>query len=200
MLDVLDNPSFINPWALPSMTTQVPQNLIQPVPQLRGARPKNVVPQKLNGGVPTTQSEVSGITGPLKQGKTSAPSIITSVGPLVSQLGEPSVTEQRHERRYTRRFKWVEPTENPLPTAQKVSICNTPEVITEQGTQRDSVPMELTNNTVSNSCSQKLDIIFKEPFLHDNVIREGTDCLQGAFPDYYLPIPESLQISQVFFW
>ena len=113
MLDVLDNPSFINPWALPSMTTQVPQNLIQPVPQLRGARPKNVVPQKLNGGVLTTQSEVSGMTGPLKQGKTSAPSIITSVGPLVSQVGEPSVTEQRHERRYTRRFKWVEPTENP---------------------------------------------------------------------------------------
>ena len=43
MLDVLDNPSFINPWALPTMTAQVPQGVIQPVPQPRGARPKEVV-------------------------------------------------------------------------------------------------------------------------------------------------------------
>ena len=113
MLEILDNPSFINHWVFPSMTTQVPQDLIQPILQLRGARPKDVVLQKLNGGVPTTQSEVSGMTKPLKQGKTSAPSIITSVGPSVSQVGEPSVTEprpnvyERHDWRYTKRFKWV---------------------------------------------------------------------------------------------
>ena len=149
MLDVLDIPSFINPWVLPSMTTQVPQGLIQPVLQLRGARPKDVVLQKLNGGVPMTQSEVSGMAEPLKQGKTDAPSIITLVGPSVSQVGEPSVTElrpnvyERHNWRYTKRFKQVGPAENLMPTTQKVSICSTPEVITEQGTQRDSVPMEL---------------------------------------------------------
>ena len=62
MLDILDNPSFINPWVLPSMTTQVPQGLIQPILQLRGARPKDVVLQKLKGGVPMTQSEVSETT------------------------------------------------------------------------------------------------------------------------------------------
>ena len=25
------------------------------------------------------------------------------------------------------------------------------------------------------------------------------DCLQGAFPDYYLAVPENLQVSQAFF-
>ena len=111
MLDVLDNPSFINLWVLPSMTTQVSQGLIQPIPQLRGARPKDVVPQKLKGGVPMTQNEVSGMTEPLNQGKTGAPSIITSVGPSVSQVGEPSVTElrpnvyEKHDQRYTIRFE-----------------------------------------------------------------------------------------------
>ena len=157
MLDVLDNPSFINPWVLPSMTTQVPQGLIQPILQPRGARPKDVVLQKLNRGVPMTQSEVSGMTESLKQGKTGAPSIITLVGPLVSQVGDPSVTEprpnvyERHNWRYTKRFKWVGPAENLMPTTQKVSIHSTPEVITEQGTQKDSVSMELTNITRSNT-------------------------------------------------
>ena len=74
-------------------------------------------------------------------------------------------------------------------SAQKVSICSTPEVIMEQGTQRDSVPMELTNNMMSNSQSQDLDIIFDGPLLHGNIIKGGADCLHGAFPDYYLPVP-----------
>ena len=56
MLDVLDNPSFINLWALPTMTTQVPQGLIQQVPQPRGARPKEVVQPKSNEGC-TIESE-----------------------------------------------------------------------------------------------------------------------------------------------
>ena len=149
MLDVLNNPSFINPWVLPSMATQVPQGLIQPISQLRGARPKDVVPQKLKGGVLMTQSEVSGMTEPLNQGKTGVPS-----PPSVSQVAEFSVTEprpniyERHNHRYTKRFEQVGPAENLMPTTQKVSIHSTPEVIMEQGTQRDSVSMELTNNTM----------------------------------------------------
>ena len=139
------------------MTRQVPQGLMQPIPQLREARPKDVVLQKLKGGVLMTQSEVSGMTEPLKQGKTGAPSIITLVGSSVSQVGEPSVTEprpniyERHDWRYTKRFKQAGPAENLMPTTQKVSICSAPEVIMEQGTQRDSVSMELTNNTMSNA-------------------------------------------------
>ena len=58
--------------------------------------------------------------------------------------------------------------------------------------------MELSNNTMSNSRSQVLDIIFDGPFLHGNIIK-GDDCLHGAFPDYYLPVPENIQVSQAFF-
>ena len=85
MLDVLDNPSFINPWALPTMTTQVLQGLIQPVPQLRGARPKEMVQPKSNRGVPSNWSEVSGMTDLIKPDKTTAPSKVTLVGPSVSR-------------------------------------------------------------------------------------------------------------------
>ena len=147
MLDVLDNPSFINPWALPSMTTQALQGLVQPIPQPRGARPKDVTQQMQNERAPTTQSEVSGMTGPLQQGRTSAPSIVTSVGPSVSQVGEPSIVEpgpnvyERHDKRYPTRHKQVKSIENPMGTVSKVSIHSTPEVTTEQETQRDSVPM-----------------------------------------------------------
>ena len=95
MLDVLDNPSFINPWALPTMTTQVPQGLIQPVPQLRGARPKEAVQPISNGGVPLNQSEVSGMIDLIKPDKTAAPSIVTLVEPSVSQVGDTSIVEQR---------------------------------------------------------------------------------------------------------
>ena len=105
MLDVLDNPSFVNPWALPTMTTQVPQGLIQPVPQPRGARPKEVVQPKSNEDIPSNQSEVSGMTDLIKSCKTAAPSVVTSVGPSVSQVGDASIVEQRpniyehHDRR-----------------------------------------------------------------------------------------------------
>ena len=37
MLDILDNPSFINPWVLPPITAQPPQGLVQPIPQHGGA-------------------------------------------------------------------------------------------------------------------------------------------------------------------
>ena len=200
MLDVLDNPSFTNPWALPTMTTQVPQGLIQPVPQPRGARPKEVVPPKSNEGVPSNQTEVSGMTNLIKSCKSAAPSVVTSVRPSVSQVGDTSIVEKRpnvyehHDRRYTKRNHQQEPTDSPMGATKKVSICSTPEVITEQGTQRDSVPMELTNNTTCNSQSQDLDIIFDGPFLHGN-IKRGADCLHGAFPDYYLPVPENIQVS-----
>ena len=59
--------------------------------------------------------------------------------------------------------------------------------------------MELTNNTMSNPLSQSLDIVFEGPYLHGNIIKEGSDCLQGAFTDYYLPVPEALQASQTFY-
>ena len=40
---------------------------------------------------------------------------------------------------------------------------------------------------------------FEGPYLHGNIISKGVDCLQGAFPDYYLPVPENLQVSQALF-
>ena len=132
MLDVLDNPSFINLWALPTMTTQVPQGLIQLVPQLRGARPKEAVQPKSNGGVPSNWSEVSGMTNLIKPDKTASPSIVTLVGPSVSQVGDTFIVEQRpnvyecHDRRYTKRHDQQEPTGNPMGATQKVSIHSTP--------------------------------------------------------------------------
>ena len=96
------------------------------------------------------------MTDLIKSHKTAAPSVVTSVGLSVSQVGDTSIVEQRpnvyehHDRRYTKRHDQQEPTDNPMGATQKVSIHSTPEVITEQGTQRDSVPMELTNNTMSN--------------------------------------------------
>ena len=128
------------------MTTQVPQGIIQPVPQPRGARPKEVVQPRVNEGVPLNQSEVSGMTDLIKSCKTAAPSVVTSVGPSVSQVGDTSIVEQRpnvyvcDDRRYTKRNHQQEPTDNPTGATQKVSIHSTPEVIMEQGTQRDSVP------------------------------------------------------------
>ena len=93
MLDVLDNPSFINPWVLPTITSQVPQGLIQPVPQPRGARPKEGVRPKLKGNIPSNQSEVSSTADLIKTGRTAAQSTVTSVGPSVSQVGDPSSVE-----------------------------------------------------------------------------------------------------------
>ena len=58
--------------------------------------------------------------------------------------------------------------------------------------------MELTQNTMSKSWSMDLDIIFSEPYLSRNMTERIPDCLEGAFPDYYLPVPGNVQVSQAF--
>ena len=136
MLDVLDNPYLSICGHYQLWTTQVPQGLIQPVPQPRGARPKEVVQPRSNEGIPSNQSEVSSMTNLIKSYKTAAPSVVTSVAPSVSQVGDTSIVEQRpnvyecHDRRYTKRNHQQEPTDSPVDATQKVSIHSTPEVIT----------------------------------------------------------------------
>ena len=63
MLDVLDRPTFINPWALPPMTIQPLEGLIQPIPQQKWTWPKEFVPKGLNDGIQADCSEGSGVTG-----------------------------------------------------------------------------------------------------------------------------------------
>ena len=82
---------------------------------------------------------------------------------------------------YTKRNHQQEPTVNPMGTTQKVSIDSTPEVIMEQGTQRDSVPMELTKNTMSNSQSQDLDIILMGLFYMVISLKEGLTAYMVLF-------------------
>ena len=110
----------------------------------------------------------------------------------------PNVYE-RHDQRFKKKKEQVDPKGDPKPATQQVSICSTPEVITEQETQRDHIPMELTNDTMSRLLSHELDIAFDEPYLHGTIIKGGVDCLQGAFPDYYLPVPGNVKVSQAFF-
>ena len=155
MLDALHNPSFINLFALHTTTSQVPQGLIQPVPQPRGVGPKEAVRPKRD--MSPHLSEVSSTTNLIKLGRTTAPSTVTSVGPSVTLVGDTSSVRpttnvyEHHDGRYAKKYDHQVSTGSLVGTTQKVSIHSTPEVITDQGTQRDSVPVELTANTMSNS-------------------------------------------------
>ena len=84
MLDVMDCPSFINPWALPNVTATLPQGIPQPQPLTLsprmsegGFRPEEKEPRP----PPNTKVNTKGAPYIVKSGVTS---VVTSIGPFIS--------------------------------------------------------------------------------------------------------------------